>query len=101
MLGNTEGFLPNVLARLFIASDEPISRLLINTIGNELWGNDSYEIWSLDEGPDKDVACQAIRQAWATRTPGYGKAPEKLERVPFLYDPYEASRKFRLPFESY
>lgn len=100
MLGNTEGLLPTVLVRLFIASDEPISRLLVNTIGNELWGNDSYEICSFDDVEHRAAVCQTIRQAWATSEPGY-KAPEKLERVPFLFDPYEASRIFRLPLEGY
>lgn len=102
MLGNTEGLHSSLLARLFVASDEPISPLLLNTIGNELWGNDSYQIHNFSENEDElDAAKEAIRLAWGLEPKTFADAPEQLDRVPFLYDPYEASRIFRLPLEGY
>ena len=84
-----------------MASDEPLSQLLLNTIGNELWGNDSYMIKTYSDKDEREEIEDAIRLAWANFSPIGPHVPEKLERVSFLFDPYEASRMFRLPLEGY
>ncbi len=100
MLGDTEGLTPSLIARMLVASDEPLSSLLLNTIGYDLWGNDSYQIVSTDAGQSPDIASW-IRQGWVPSSSTSVQAPSGLERVPFLFDPYEASRLFRLPLEGY
>lgn len=101
MLGDTEGLIPSVLCRLFITSDEPLSPLLLNTIGTELWANDSYQInYYAPNTEDYENAVKSMRLAWADTVPS-STASEKLERVSFLFDPYEASRIFRLPLEGH
>jgi|GEM_PF-718479 len=101
MLGDTEGLIPCVLCRFFITSDEPLSPLLLNTIGTELWANDSYQInYYTPNTENYENAVRAMRLAWADTVPS-SKASEKLERVPFLFDPYEANRIFRLPLEGH
>src|SRR5712691_12814369 len=85
MLGNSQGLRPSLLARLFVASDEPVSRLLLNTIGNELWGDESYEIFDFANCTEgQGAVTDALRRAWAAGLPSFVKAPEKLDRVPFL-----------------
>ena len=93
---------PSLLVRLFVASDQPISKLLLNTLGNELWGDDSYRIVSyVTASEEHDAAAETLRSAWPSVKPAYENAPLELGRVPFLFDPYEASRLFRLPLEGY
>ena len=101
MLGDSEGLHPTLLARLFVASHEPISKLLLNTIGNELWGDESYEIFEFSSTGDLEVVVDALRHAWVGDLPPFVEAPEKLDRVPFLFDTYEASRMFRLPLDGH
>jgi hypothetical protein len=100
MLGDTEGLTPSLSVRMLIASDEPLSALLLNTIGYDLWGNDSYQVVDGDVARTGGIG-EWIRQSWAPTTAPYLKAPSSLERVPFLYDPYEACRLFRLPLDGY
>ncbi len=91
---------PSLVGRLFVASDQPVSGLLLNAIGNELWGNDSYQIALYNPGnEDHDRASESLRSGWPTAYPAYPNAPPELGRVPFLFDPYEASRLFRIPLE--
>lgn len=102
MLGDTEGLRPNLMVRMFVASDQPLSRLLLNTIGTELWGNDSYVIKEFGEDQDElEAAANTLQRSWVTAKPPYKTTPVKLERVPVLFDPYEASRLFRLPLEGH
>jgi len=102
LLGGGPGTHPNLLGRLFVASDQPISQLFLNTVGNEFWGNDLYDVVSFDYGTaDHDAVCQSIRSAWVTHEPGYDEKTPGLDRVGFLFDPYELSRLFRLPLTTY
>jgi hypothetical protein len=100
MLDTATPRFPGLFVRLFVASDEPVSRLLLNVIGNELWGNDSYQIASYEPGTeDHDRAQECLRSGWPTPRPLYPGAPLELGRAPYLFDPYEASRLFRMPLE--
>lgn len=101
MLGDSEGLHPTLLVRLFVTSDEPISKLLLNTVGNELWGDESYEIIKFEDTETHSRVVEALRNAWIGDIPSYGEAPDKLERIPFLFDTYEASRMFRLPLDGH
>jgi predicted amidohydrolase len=102
MLGDIERLDPNLMVRLFVASDEPIPGLLLNTIGNELWGNESYDIFNFAHNKEgRDAVTDTLHRAWVSSIPAYVAAPEGLDRVPFLFDPYEASRMFRLPLDGH
>jgi predicted amidohydrolase len=102
MMGDVKRIHPSLMLRLFVASDEPISKLLLNTIGNELWGNESYDIYDFASNKEgHDVVADALRRVWASSIPAYVVAPEGQDKVPFLFDPYEASRMFRLPLDGH
>ena len=101
MLGDTAGLHPSCEIRAFVVSELPIPRLLLNTIGYDLWGSDSYEIAipSPESAQFKEIIA-AVQSCWAEEVGTRGEAPTGLSRVPFLFDPYEGSRLFRLPLDS-
>lgn len=100
MLGDREGLHPSFIVRVFVISEAPIPRLLLNTIGYDLWGNDTYDIEmpTLDSQQFKEIT-DAIQSSWAEQISKAPNLPNGLERVPYLFDPYESSRLFRLPLE--
>jgi len=102
LLGDAEGLVPNLLVRLLMASDVPLSPLLLNTVGSELWGNDSYGIDYYNQNTEEyDEMVKILRVVWANEISTSAEVPTNLERIPYLFDVYEASRKFRLPLEGH
>jgi predicted amidohydrolase len=102
MLGDGQGLRPNFEMRLFVASDQPLSRILLSSIGNELWGDAQYALVDLDDKKDAlRFVEDALARAWARDVPKLDGAPQGLERVAYLLDTYEASRAFRLPLSGY
>ena len=102
MLHHTDGKRPILMVRLTVASDEPISQLLLNTIGDEIWGSSDYCIAAHSENEtNHEIMANALRIAWIDEQPIIAGTPVNLERFPFLFDPYEACRMFRLPLEGH
>jgi hypothetical protein len=102
LLGDSKTLSPSLLLRLFVASDEPLSKLFLNTIGNELWGDETYKMLDLAKDDSaKQAVVHALRHVWAGSVPFFVDSPDNLNRVPFLFDPYEASRMFRLPLDGF
>lgn len=102
LLGDCKTISPSLLIRLFVASDEPLSKLFLNTIGNEYWGDETYKMLDLAKDKSaKQAVVDALRHAWAGSLPFFVESPEDLNRVPYLFDPYEAIRMFRLPLDGF
>lgn len=96
MLGERVHVHPSLMLRVMLASDLPCPRLLVNTVGAELWGNNSYEIVRHTERESHAAVEKVLRSGWVDYEEE-ANAPQGLSRIPYLVDPYEASRAFRLP----
>jgi len=89
--------LPSCILKIYVASEEPISGLLINTVGNELAGGNEYEYHEPDSDQENEVAINNLTFLEHEEFRVSDDTDLSLGRKKFLFNPYDASRAFRLP----